>query len=169
MSQGLAEGDEAAGEMEEGEVVGTNSLPTNEQSAEAVVPRVGALHHPAARLSLHAAEQGLLAAAPDVGLDAASPHGGLGVLVVVPLVEAEVLRSPWAARCAHDHRVERLGDEPLVVDVGAGDLGRQRNASTVSQDVAFDAAFCSVRGVGTREIPPLGAFTMALSSEDHFH
>ena len=169
MSYRLPESDEGTGQVKEGEVVAADALPANEQSAEAVVPGVGALHHPAARLALHAAEQRLLAAAPDVRRDPASPNGSLRVGVVVALVEAEVPRSARAARRAHDHRVERLGDEPLVVDVGAGDLGGQRDAAPIRQDVAFDAAFRAVRRVRPGEVPPCGAFTMALSSEDHFH
>jgi hypothetical protein len=169
MSQGLPEGDEGAGKVEESEVVGANALPAHEQAAKAVVPSVGALHNPAARLALHPAEQGLLAAAPDVGRDPASPNGSLRVGVVVALIEAEVHRATRAARRSHDHRVERLGDEPLVVDVGAGDLGGQRDAAAVRQDVAFDAAFRAIRRVRAGEVPPFGAFTMALSSEDHFH
>jgi len=70
---------------------------------------------------------------------------------------------------AHDHGVERPGDEPLVVDVGTGDLGGQWDAATVRQDAAFDATSRAVRRIRTREAPPSGAFTKALSSEDHFH
>lgn len=169
MSQRLLEGDEPAGEVNEGKVVRANSFPANEQAAEAVVPGVGALHHPAAGLALDAAEQRLLSPAPDVGRDPASSDGRLRVLVVVPLVEAEVLGAAGAAWGTENHRVERLADQPLVVDVRAGDLGGQRNATPVGQDVAFDAAFRAIRGVGAREVPPFGAFTMALSSEDHFH
>ena len=132
-------------------------------------PAEGALHHPAAGLALDAAEQRLLSPAPDVGRDPASSDGRLRVLVVVPLVEAEVLGAAGAAWGTENHRVERLADQPLVVDVRAGDLGGQRNATPVGQDVAFDAAFRAIRGVGAREVPPFGAFTMALSSEDHFH
>jgi hypothetical protein len=80
-----------------------------------------------------------------------------------------VLGPPRATRRSSDHRVERLADKPLVVDVGAGDLSGQGNAPAVGQDVTLDAAFRSIRGVGAGEVPPFGAFTMALSSEDHFH
>ena len=169
MSQGLPEGDEGAGQMKEGKVVGADSLPAHEQSAEAVVPGVGALHHPAARLPLDAAEQGFLTAASDVGGDPSDADGGLGVLEVVAFVEAQVLGPAWASRRAHDHRVERLSNQPLVVDVGAGDLGGQRNAAPVGQDVPLYAALRTIRGVRARAVPPFGAFTMALSSEDHFH
>ena len=149
--------------------MGTNSLPAHEQSPEAVVPGVGALDYPATGLAPNATEQRLLASTPDVRGDAASSHGGLDVLVVVALVEAEVLGATRAARRAEYDRIERLADKPLVVDVGAGDFGGQRDASAVGQNVAFYAGFRAIRRVGTRKIPPFGAFAMALSSEDHFH
>ena len=146
-----------------------NPLPANQQSAEAVVPGVRAFHHPASGLALHAAQQGLFAAPPDVGRDPANTDGRFRVPVVVTLVQAEVFRPSGPARSAHDHGVEDLGNESLVVDVRAGDLGCQRNTPAVGQDVALDAAFRAIRGVRAREVPPFGAFTMAVSSEDHFH
>jgi hypothetical protein len=169
MSQGLPESDESAGEVQETEVVSANPLPADEETAKAVVPSVGALDDPAARLALNAPQQRLLPAASDVRNDPAGSDRRLGVWVVVALVEAEVLGAARAARRTSDHRVERLADEPLVVDVGAGDLGGQRDTPTIGQDVAFDAAFRAIRGVRASEVPPFGAFTMALSSEDHFH
>lgn len=146
-----------------------NPLPADEQTAEPVVPGVRSLDDPAPWLALDAAEQRLLATAPDVRCDPTRANGRLGVFVVVPFVEAQVLGAARAARRSQDNRIERLPDEPLVVDVRAGDLGGQRNAAAVGQDVAFDAAFRPIRGVRAREVPPFGAFAMALSSEDHFH
>ena len=146
-----------------------DSFPSNQQSAEAVVPCVGALHYPAPGLAVHAAKQGLLAAPSDVRRDPARTHGGLCVSVVVPLVQAEMLRSSRPARCPQNHSIKDPGDEPLVVNVRAGDLGGQRDASAVRQDVTLDAALRAIRGVRAREVPPFGAFTMAVSSEDHFH
>ena len=146
-----------------------NAFPANEQTAEAVVPGVRALHHPPAGLALHAAEQRLLAAASDVRRDPAGADGRLRVFVVVPLVQAEVFGSARATRRAKNDSVERLAHEPFVVDVSAGDLGGQRNAAAVGQDLAFDAAFRAIRGIRAREVPPFGALAMALSSEDHFH
>jgi hypothetical protein len=169
MSQGLPESDESAGEVQESKVMSANPLPAHEQRAKAVVPSVGALHDPAAWLALDAPQQRLLTAASDVRSDPASSDGRLGVGVVVTLVEAEVPGAAGAARSASDHRVERLADEPLVVDVGARDLGGQWDPPTVGQDLAFDAALRAIRGVRASEVPPFGAFTMALSSEDHFH
>jgi hypothetical protein len=169
MSQGLPEGDEGASEVEEGTVVSADSFPSDEQPAEAVVPGVGALHDPAARLALDPADERLIAPAPDVGRDPTSANGSLSVGVVVPFVEAEVLGPAWTACRPQDDGIECLGDQPLFVNVGAGDLCGERDAAAIGQDVAFDAAFRAIGGVGTREIPPFGAFTMALSSEDHFH
>ena len=52
------------------------------------------------------------------------------------------------------------------MDVGASDFCGQRNAPSVGQNVAFDATFRAVGRVGAREVPPFGAFTMALASDD---
>jgi hypothetical protein len=142
--------------------------PAHEQVGKAVVPGVGALHDPATWHPGRTREEVLLPTPTDVRRDPARSNRRFGVLVVVPLVEAEVLGPPWATRRSSDHWVERLADKPLVVDVGAGDLGCQRNAPAVSQDVTLGAAVRSIRWVGAGE-PPLGAFTMALSSEDHFY
>ena len=114
MLQGLPEGDESAGEMKESQLVGADSLPAYEQTAEVVVPGVGALDHPPAWLPLDAAEKGLLAAATDVGRDPASPNSRLRIAVVVAFVEAEMPRPAWPTRGAQDHRVERLGNDGSV-------------------------------------------------------
>lgn len=127
-----------------------NALPANKRAAEAVVPGVGALHGPAARLALDAAEQRLLSAAPDVGRSSASPDGRFGIRVIVPLVEAEVLGAARSASCSEDHCIEGLPNEPLVVDVGAGDLGGQRHTAPVGQNMALGVAFRTIRGVRAR-------------------
>jgi len=108
MSRGLPEGDESAGEVEESAAVRADSLPSDEQFSEAVVPGVGALHDPAARLVLDPAEERLLAPAPNVGRDPANANGSLGVGVVVHFVEAEVLGPVWIARRTQDDSIEYL-------------------------------------------------------------
>ena len=65
------------GEVEEAEVVGADSFPAHEQPAEAVVPGVGPLHDPT-RLALDAAQERLLADAPDVRRDPVGADGGPG-------------------------------------------------------------------------------------------
>jgi len=124
---------------------------------------------PICEACLDAAQERLLADAPNVRRDPAGADGGLGVRVVVSFVETEVLGTARATRRAEDHGVEHLAHEPLVVDVGASDFCGQRNAPSVGQNVAFDATFRAVGRVGAREVPPLGAFTVALSSDDHVH
>jgi len=78
-----------------------------------------------------------------------------------------MLGTSWAARTAEHNRVERIPDEPLVVDVRAGDLSRNRYATTICEHVALHAPLFAIGRVGTGQVPPLGAFTIALSSEDH--
>jgi hypothetical protein len=82
-SQGLPEGDEGAGQVEEAEVVGANPLPGHEQPAEAIVPGVGAFHDPAARLPLNAPQERLLPflgyASQKVSITSAEIARGLGL------------------------------------------------------------------------------------------
>ena len=141
----------------------------HQQAAKSVVPGVGALDDPAPRLAVYLADEGLLAAASDVRSNPAKPNRGSNVWIVVPLVETQVLGPPRTARAAHDDSIEHLTDHARVRYVRAGDNGGDRHAAPVGQDVAFDAAFRTVRRVWTREVPPFGAFTEALSRELHFN
>ncbi len=144
-------------------------FPPDEQRPEPVVPADGPLDDPPTRLATDTADQRGLAPAADEGLDAAGAHGGLRIGVVVPFVEAEVLRTPRPPGSPHDDRIERGRDVPCVVDVGGGDLGGQRDAASVSQEVALDPALGAVRGVRPRLGPPFGAFTIAVSRAAQRH
>ena len=106
--------------------------------------------------ALDAAQERLLADAPNVRRDPAGADGGLGVRVVVSFVETEVLGTARATRRAEDHGVEHLAHEPLVVEVGASDFCGQRNAPSVGQNVAFDATLRAVGRVGAREVSTFG-------------
>ena len=142
-----------------------NALPAHEQSAELVVPGIGALDDPPPRLASHAAQQRRLTTAADVRLDPATPNLSFGVVVVVSLVEAEVLRAPRAARRSHNDVVQRVGEQPLVVDVGAADHHGDGHTVPIGQDMPLGATLGAVGGVGACEVPSFGAFTMALSRE----
>ncbi len=155
--------------MEQREVVVALAFPANEEAAEAIVPRVGALHHPAPGLPADATEQRRLALAANVRRDAADADGRFGVRVVVPLVETDVRRATRAARGPHDDVVEHFADQPFVVHIGAGDARGHRDPTAVGQDVPFYAAFRPVRRIRSRVVPPVGAFTVALSSEVQCH
>ena len=156
-------GDEGTSEEEKGQVVRALSLPAHEETAIAVVPTVGAFDDPAPGLAADAPDQRLLAATADVRNDSPLSRFGFGLAVVVALVEAEVARATDAAPGAKRHRVERLGHHPLVVDVRRRDLHGDGHATRIGQDVALNAFFGAIGRVGTRMVPPFGAFTIALS------
>ncbi len=155
--------------MEEAQIVLGSALPPDQQGAESIVPADGALDDPAARPPVDTADQRRLAPAPNVGLDSTRPHGRLRIGIVVALVEAEVAGPAWAARGSEHDRIEDLAYLPLVVPVGGSDRGGQGDTPTIGQEMALDPAFGAVRGVRPRLAPPLGAFTMAVSSEAHRH
>ncbi len=155
--------------MEEAQIVLGPALPPDQQGAEPIVPARGALDDPATGLAVDTADHRRLPAAPDMRLDAAGPHRGLGVGIVVALVETEVAGSARAARRPEDDGIEDCAHLPLVMAVGGGNRDGQRDAPPVSQEVALDPAFGAVRGVRPRLRPPLGAFTSAVSSEAQRH
>ena len=143
------------------------ALPAHEKPAIAVVPAVGALDDPTARLASHASDQRRFEAAANVRDHAPCAGFGLRFPEVVSLVEAEVTRTADAAPDSQRDRVEGRADHPLVVDVRGRDLHADRYAAGVGQNVAFDAAFGAIGRVRTGVVPPLGAFTMALSRLHH--
>lgn len=144
-------------------------LPADKQAAKTVVPRVGALHHPAARLATYLADQRLLATPPDVRTDSAQSDRWRDVRVVVPLIEAQVARTSRPTWATHDDGVEHLAEHRGVGHVRSADERSERHTATVRQNVSLYAAFRAIRRVRPREVPPFGAFTEALSSELHFH
>lgn len=158
---------ECAGQVDKGAVAVGPFLPTNTKSAEIVVPAVGALDHPASGLAPHAANQRRLTPASDVRSHASLPRLVLGVGVVIAFVEAKIPGTTRTARASNRDRVERGADHPLVVDVRASQRDRDGNSASVGQNVAFCAEFSTIGRVRPGEIPPLGAFTEALSIEHH--
>ena len=154
--------------MKEGEVIGGLALVPDDQASEEVVPAVGPLDDPSARLTTHAADERLFAAPADVWNDTAIADLSFGVRVVEALVQAEVRRPTRPAWRTQYDSVERRAGHPLVVDVRSGDLDGDRDAARVGQDVASCAEFCAIGRIGARVVPPFGAFTLALSSEHHF-
>ena len=146
------------------------ALPPDPQRAKVVVPAVGSFDDPPPRLlASNRARESRLSPAPNVRLDAASASLAFGLLVVVPFVQAEVIRTSGPSRRTQGNRVERPADHVHVVDVGPGERHRQRDALTVSQDMAFCAEFCTIGRIGAGEVPPFGALTLALSSDAQSH
>lgn len=158
--------DEGAREVNEGEMVGGLALVSDEERPEAVVPAVGSLDHPAPRLlPANRSSERRFAATTDVAADAPLAQVAFGLRIVVALVEAEVLGTPWTSRRAEHHRIERLADHIEVGDVRSRQHDGQGNAPAVGQDVALGAEFPAITGTRARVLPPFGAFTMTPSRE----
>jgi len=132
------------------------------------VPTIGALDDPATRTPANASDEGRFSAPTNVRLDASSANRGFAILVVVSFVETKVARTARPSRRSNGNRIERLAHHPLVVDVGAGQRDANRDATAVGQHMTFGAQLAAIGGIGAREVPPFGAFTEALSSEDQF-
>src|SRR6266850_5940509 len=162
----LLKRDETGGEMNHREIVLGLAFPTHQQSTEAIVPAVGAFDDPASRLAPHAPEQRRLSASADVRDDAPLANGRFGIEVIVALVQAQMPEATRATRSAQDDGVEHVGHQPFVVDVGPGDHGRHRHPASVRENVSLHAEFAAVRRIAAGVAPPLGALTVALSSED---
>jgi hypothetical protein len=141
------------------------SLPTDTQRAEVIVPAVGSLDDPAARPSSDAAHERLLTSSTNVRDDSSLSRFRLGISVVVPFVEAQMLGPTRASWPVDEDCVQGRAHHPLVVNVRAGQRHGQRDAAPISQNVAFAAQLRAIGRVGTRELPPFGALTMALSRE----
>ena len=134
------------------------------------MPTIGTLHDPPPWLfSANGPGKGGFAASPNVRLDATGARFLLWFPVVVALVEAEVLGTPRSARSANVHGVQGLTHHVHVVDVGAGQRDGQRDALTIYENVAFGAEFSAIGRIGPRELPPLGALTLALSRDAQSH
>src|SRR5689334_14868012 len=98
-------------------------------------------------------------------LDAATAHLTFGIGVVVAFVETQMRGPSRPTRRMQRNRIERGAGHPFVVLVGPSDRDGERDSSPVGQDVALGAELATIGRVGTGEVPPLGAFTEALSSE----
>ena len=131
------------------------------------MPTVGALDDPAARPA-PLASTWLFTPTTQVQFDPASAHFTRGVVVVVAFVEAEIVRSTRTSWSSERHGVQRLAGHPFVVDVGASDRHGNGHAASIGQDVALGSELAAIGRIGTGQVPPFGAFTLALSSEDQF-
>ena len=117
---GLLERDEAAGELEEGEVVLVFLAPADEDAAVSVQPGVGCFDDPAAGApaGLLELEFDLFAARPDVRRVAVLEREGVHRRRVVGAVEAEALRLCRGRRRPLDRNaVQGRLEERLVVAV----------------------------------------------------
>ena len=79
----------------------------------------------------------------------------LGLLVVVSLVQAEVLRTPRSSGTLEHDGIERLATHVFVVNIGAGESHSQRDALAIGQDMPFGAELGAIGGVGPVRSPLL--------------
>jgi hypothetical protein len=105
--------DESASHVNQGQVVSADRFLANAERAEVVVPAVRALDDPATRTTANVAQKRWLTAAPNMRTNAAATDVTLGVRVVVALVEAEVLRSPFGTKLAAIGRIWPREAPPL--------------------------------------------------------
>jgi len=143
------------------------AFPADAKRAKVVVPAVRPLDDPSTRATADASDERLLTAAANVWDDATCSGFVLRIGVVVPLVEAQVHRPTRTSRRADEDGVERGAHHPFVVHVRSRQGDGERNASAVGQNVAFAAEFCTIGRIRACELPPFGAFTVALSREVH--
>lgn len=155
--------------MHEREIVLRLALPANEECTEAIVPTAGALDDPASCAPAHPAQERLLTLLPDVRRDAPLAYDLIAVAEVVALVETEMHRPPWPARCVQHDRVECRRQAPFVVQVGRAQDRRERDTARIGKDVPLGAELRAVCRVRSGELPPFGALTMKPSSAAHFH
>lgn len=162
------EGGQAAGELEQSEVVLGLLAPANQNSAVAVKPRVAGLDNPAARLLsgfLHL-ERGLLAASTDVCGQPMVGDDPTGLGGVVGFVEADALRGVCGRLGTRDRdRVERLFEELQVVAVGAGVREPDRDSRGLRENRTFRPPLALSVGFGPVLGPPSGALVIAPSAQ----
>ncbi len=131
------------------------------------MPAVGALDYPPPRFPTHAADKWRFAAPTNMWLHTARTRFLLGVIVVVALVQTKVFGQQRLEQSPDGNGIERGAHHPLVMDVGASQRDRDGDSATVGQNMAFGAEFSTIGRIGARDVPPLGAFTEALSSDAH--
>ena len=158
--------------MEHGEVGVGPLLPADEEAAEAVEPRLGALDDPAAGsvAGLALDRLRLFAAAADVGGEAELGRELVDLGEVVALIEAEPLRPfrGWLRPLDRD-RLDRGAGELEVVQVRTRWRDPERDALALGEDAPFRPFLALSVGFGPVSSPPRGALPSAPSIASHSH
>lgn len=169
---GGAPGDQAAGEVEHGEVGVGAFLPADEDAAEAVEPGVGAFDDPAAgaEAGLALDRLRLVAAAADVRSERELRREFAHLVVVVAAVEAQSLWPPpcWPWPLDRD-RLERGAAELEVDYVRARRRDPERDALALGEERSFRPFLALSVGFGPVSSPPSGALPSAPSIASHSH
>jgi len=167
---GLLEGDEAAGELEEREVVFGFLRPADQDRAVAVEPGVACLGDPAAcfPVGLAGLELDLFAAGADVRRQCVVLGEAADFGVVVGLVETEALgRFRGRDRTLDRDRVESALQQEVIVAVGALVVEPDRDAPRFGEDRPLRPFLARSVGFGPVFAPPRGALVIAPSAASH--
>jgi hypothetical protein len=138
--------------MEESQVVARFLFPVNEETARTVEPGMRSLNVPAScPISVN---DGLLrfflTATADMFLIPACSHQNAQERIIIPRIQAEMLRVLLARFWARDDdAIERGTQYFAVVPIGSIDDDRQRDTRSVSQQTAFHSRFGAVSRIGT--------------------
>ncbi len=166
----LLERDQAAGELEEREVVSVFLRPANENRSVAVEPGVGCFDDPAARAPARGADLvgDLLATGADVGCESVVGDEAADLGVVVGLVETEALgRLRGRLGPLDRNRVERVLQEEVIVAVGAFVVEPDRDSSSLAEDRTLRPFLALSVGFDPVFAPPNGALVIAPSAASH--
>jgi len=166
----LLERDEAAGELEEREVVLVFLRPADEDRAVAVQPRVARFDDPAVCLPVGVGgfEVDLFAAGANVRRQLVVDDEAAAVGVVERLVQAQALRCFGGRFGTLDRdRVERALQEEVVVAVGALVVEPDRDALRLGEDRSLRPFLALSVGLGPVLGPPRGALVIAPSAANH--
>ena len=164
---GLLVGDQAGGELQQGEVVLVLLGPADQDPAVSVYPRVGGLDYPPAGAPAGSAGLflDLLAACPDVRREVVAGDQLAGLLVVIGLVQTDVLRRLGRGLWPLDRdRVERRLQQLVVVAVGALVVEPDRDPRALRKDRSLRPFLALSVGFGPVFGPPRGAFDIAPSA-----
>jgi hypothetical protein len=169
---GRSPGDEAAGEVEHGQVGVGAFLPADKDAAEAVEPGLGAFDDPAAGAVAGLAFERLcfLAAGADVAGEVELGRELVHLGEVVALVQAEPVRLFLGRLGPLDRDRGECGAAELeVVQVRAGRFDTERDALTLGEQAPFRPFLPLSVGLGPVSSPPSGALPSAPSIASHSH
>jgi hypothetical protein len=160
---GRAKSDQAAGEMEKGQIVLRLFVPTDEQATKAVHPRMCPLHDPPPRFEARFSLDGfgLLSSWANMGGKAELMQEIAHLVVVVALRQAHPLRLllAWLGT-VDDDAFDGRTHEFHIVAIGA--LNRQTDWQSVplGEQAAFHPALAPIGGIGASFFPhPTGLWS----------
>jgi hypothetical protein len=165
---GFLEGDEAAGELQQREVVLVFLGPPDEDRAVAVEPRVAGFGDPASGSPVRVAgfEVDLLAAGADVRRQLVAGDQVADFGVVIGLVQAQALRLLRGRFGTLDrNRIQRALQQLVVVAVRAVVIEPDRDPCGLREDRAFRPLLALSVGFGPVFGPPSGALVIAPSAD----